>query len=281
MAQRRDTYAENMGRNSTEAQRLDEQFELITENIGYLLHPSVRAKLPPNAQVADVGTGTAAFLRSLSHYYPDATMHGYDISTSLFPPFSTLPPNVTLYLLDARQPVQSMLWGKYDLVHVRLISASLKPREWPSIIRNLTRMLKPGGAMQWEECDFTAVRHLACSPTATTDTASYMGRHFLAGMMHHFQNGWNRLTTEMRAAGLKEVHTEVVAADRVYATRPRLTANGMVAIFAWARLASARGDEGSLTMQQLEQLERKAYADIQSGCYVTFDIHVAWGFCAS
>ncbi|KAJ6041003.1 hypothetical protein N7499_001181 [Penicillium canescens] len=231
MAQRRDTYAENMGRNSTEAQRLDEQFELITENIGYLLHPSVRAKLPPNAQVADVGTGTATFLRSLSHYYPDAT--------------------------------------------------GLKPSEWPSIIRNLTRMLKPGGAMQWEECDFTAVRHLACSPTATTDTASYMGRHFLAGMMHHFQNGWNRLTTEMRAAGLKEVHTEVVAADRVYATRPRLTANGMVAIFAWARLASARGDEGSLTMQQLEQLERKAYADIQSGCYVTFDIHVAWGFCAS
>jgi hypothetical protein len=135
--------------------------------------------------------------------------------------------------------------------------------------------------MQWEECDFTAVRHLAGSPTATIDTASYMGQQFLAGMMHHFQNGWNSLTTEMRAAGLRDVHSEVVAADRVYATRPRLTANGIVAIFAWARLASARGAEGSLTMQQLDLLERNAYADIQSGCYVTFDIHVAWGFRAA
>ncbi|KAJ5754145.1 uncharacterized protein N7511_008298 [Penicillium nucicola] len=278
MAHRRDTYAENMGRNSTEAQRLDEQFELITENIGYLVHPAVQAKLPPNALVADVGTGTAAFLRSLTHYYPRAELHGYDISTSLFPPPLTLPQNVTLRLLDARQPVPLTIWHKYDLVHVRLISAGLKPNEWPAIVQNLTRMLKPGGAMQWEECDFTAVRHLPGSPTATINTASYMGQRFLAGMMHHFQSGWNTLMEGMRGAGLQDVHTEVVAADRVYATRSRLTANGMVAIFAWARLASARGDEGSLSMLQLEQLERKAYADIESGCYVTFDIHVAWGF---
>ncbi|OQD83753.1 hypothetical protein PENANT_c015G07349 [Penicillium antarcticum] len=278
MAQGRDTYAENMGRNSTEAQRLDEQFDLITENVGYLLHPSVQAKLPPNAHVADVGTGTAAFLCSLSHYYPNAELHGYDISTSLFPPTSTLPRNVTLRLLDARQPVPSTLWNKYDLVHVRLLSAGLEPAEWSSIIQNLTRMLKPGSAMQWEECDFTAVRHLPGSPTATIDTASYMGQRFLAGMMHHFQNGWNTLAAEMRGAGLREVHTEVVAADRVYATRARLTANGIVAIFAWVRLASARGDDDSLSMQQLEQLERMAYADIKSGCYVTFDIHVVWGF---
>lgn len=241
----------------------------------------MQAKLPSNALVADVGTGTAAFLRSLTHCYPDAALHGFDISTSLFPPSSNLPRNVVLYLLDARQPVSSTLWNKYDLVHVRLISAGLKPEDWPSVVQNLTRMLKPGGAMQWEECDFTAVRHLAGSPTATIDTASYMGQQFLAGMMHHFQNGWNSLTTEMRAAGLRDVHSEVVAADRVYATRPRLTANGIVAIFAWARLASARGAEGSLTMQQLDLLERNAYADIQSGCYVTFDIHVAWGFRAA
>ncbi|KXG54273.1 uncharacterized protein PGRI_074170 [Penicillium griseofulvum] len=274
----RDTYAENMQRDSTEAQRLDEQFDLLTENIGYLLHPSVRAKMHPHARVADIATGTAAFLRDLAHDWPDAILHGYDISTSLYPPSRTLPKNVNLYLLDARRDVPVSLYGQYDIVHVRLIAAGLTASEWGRTIRNLSRLLKPGGAMQWEECDFTNVRHLPGRPESTTDAASTMGVMYMTAMKPRFDYGWNRLAIEMRNAGLLDVHTEAVSAGRVYDTRARLTANGMRAMFAWARLHSARGTQGALTMHQIDDLEQKAYADIQSGCYVTYDIHVAWGF---
>ncbi|KAJ5171191.1 uncharacterized protein N7500_003974 [Penicillium coprophilum] len=274
----RDTYTENMQRDSTEAQRLDEQFDLLTENIGYLLHPSVRDKMHPQARVADIATGTAAFLRDLAHDWPNAILHGYDISTSLYPPARTLPKNVTLYLLDARKDVPVNLYGQYDIVHVRLISAGLTGSEWNRVIRNLSRLLKPGGAMQWEECDFTNVRHLPGRPDSTTEAASAMGLMYMTAMKPRFDYGWNRLAAEMRAAGLVDVHTEAVSAGRVYDTRARLTANGMRAMFAWARLHSARGTQGALPMQHIEELEQKAYADIQSGCYVTYDIHVAWGF---
>jgi SAM-dependent methyltransferase len=243
-----------------------------------LLHPIVRAKLYPSACIADVGTGTAAFLRSLARDWPKATLHGYDISTGLFPPVNTLPSNVTLFLYDARQDVPSYLREKYDLVHVRLIAAGLSAREWTGAVKNLFQLLKPGGVIQWEECDFTAVRHLPGDPDSTIDTASVMGRMFLTAMRPRFEYGWNEMAADMRAAGLENVQTEAVAAHRLYATRARLTANGMEAIFAWARLQSARGSEGALSMDQLGQLEQKAYADIQSGCYVTFDVHVAWGF---
>ncbi|EKV09936.1 S-adenosyl-L-methionine-dependent methyltransferase [Penicillium digitatum] len=273
-----DTYAENMQRDSTEAQRLDEQFDLLTENIGYLLHPSVRDKMHPRARVADIATGTAAFLRDLAHDWPDAILHGYDISTSLYPPARTLPKNVTLHLLDARKDVPVSLYGKYDIVHVRLIAAGLTASEWGRVIRNLAKLLKPGGVMQWEECDFTNVRHLPSKPDSTTDAASAIGMMFLTAMRLRFEHGWNRLATDMRTAGLVDVHTEAVSVDRVYDTRARLTINGMRAMFAWARLHSARGSQGALTLRQVEDLEQKAYADIQSGCYVTFDIHVAWGF---
>ncbi|KAJ5824921.1 hypothetical protein N7447_007261 [Penicillium robsamsonii] len=274
----RDTYAENMQRDSTEAQRLDEQFDLLTENIGYLLHPSVRDKMHPHARVADIATGTAAFLRDLAHDWPDAILHGYDISTSLYPPARTLPRNVTLHLLDARKDVPVNLYGQYDIVHVRLIAAGLTAPEWGRAVRNLSRLLKPGGAIQWEECDFTNVRHLPGQPDSTTDAASAMGLMYMTAMKPRFDYGWNRLATEMRAAGLVDVHTEAVSAGRVYDTRARLTANGMRAMFAWARLHSARRTHGALPMQHIEDLEHKAYADIHSGCYVTYDIHVAWGF---
>lgn len=232
----------------------------------------------PHARVADIATGTAAFLRDLAHDWSDAILHGYDISTSLYPPARTLPRNVTLHLLDARKDVPVSLYGQYDIVHVRLIAAGLAASEWGRVVRNLAKLLKPGGAMQWEECDFTNVRHLPGRPDSTTDAASAIGAMFLTAMKPRFESGWNRLATEMRAAGLGNVHTEAVSADRVYDTRARLTANGMRAMFAWARLHSARGSRGALPMQQIEDLEQRAYADIQSGCYVTFDIHVAWGF---
>ncbi|KAJ5963975.1 uncharacterized protein N7479_003851 [Penicillium vulpinum] len=247
-------------------------------NIGYLLHPSVRDKMHSHARVADIATGTAAFLRHLAHDWPDASLHGYDISTSLYPPSNTLPQNVTLYLLDARNDVPVNLWGQYDIVHVRLIAAGLTASEWARVVRSLARLLKPGGAMQWEECDFTNVRHLPGRPDSTIDAASTMGLMFMTAMKPRFEYGWNRLATDMRAAGLLDVHTEAVAVDRVYDTRARLTTNGMRAIFAWARLHSARGSQGALNMRHIEDLEQKAYADIRSGCYVTFDIHVAWGF---
>ncbi|KAJ5502595.1 hypothetical protein N7463_005469 [Penicillium fimorum] len=274
----RDTYAENMQRDSTEAQRLDEQFDLLTENIGYLLHPSVRDKMHPHARVADIATGTAAFLRNLAHDWPDTILHGYDISTSLYPPARTLPRNVTLHLLDARKDVLVNLYGQYDIVHVRLIAAGLTASEWGRAIRNLSRLLKPGGAMQWEECDFANVRHLPGRPYSTTGAASTMGLMYMTAMKPRFDYGWNQLVTEMRSAGLADVHTEAVSAGRVYDTRTRLTANGMKAMFAWARLHSIRGTQGALPMQHVEDLEHRAYADIQSGCYVTYDIHIAWGF---
>ncbi|CAP99550.1 hypothetical protein E8E15_007179 [Penicillium rubens] len=274
----RDTYAENMQRDSTEGQRLDEQFHLLTENIGYLLHPSVRVKMHPQARVADIATGTAAFLRNLAPNWPDAILHGYDISTALYPPSRTLPSNVSLHILDARRDVPVSLWGQYDIVHVRLIAAGLAASEWGRIIRNLAKLLKPGGAMQWEECNFTNVRHLPGRPDSTIGAATTIGCMFLTAMRPRFEHGWNRLAAEMRNAGLTDVHTEAVSADRVYDTRPRLTANGMRAMFGWARLHAARGSPGALTMRQIDDLEQKAYTDIQSGCYVTFDIHVAWGF---
>ncbi|KAH8785240.1 S-adenosyl-L-methionine-dependent methyltransferase [Diaporthe sp. PMI_573] len=270
-----DAYALNMGRNATEAQRLDEQFELVTKNVGYLLHPEVAATLPPNSQVADVGAGTGIFLQYIQESYPGAILHGFDISAALFP--NPARPGITMQTLDVKQPIPEELWGKYDLVHVRLLAAAMLADEWAPAVRNVAKMLRPGGWMQWEECDFAGVKHLRGAQGSRVATARRLGRAFRDGLLERFEHGWNTLPGDMSAAGLASVTHDFVSSDRLPETRELVTANGMRAILSWARLMTLRGAPGALSVEELSKAEEDAYEDIRSGCYVRFDIHIACG----
>lgn len=278
--------------------RLDEQFDLFTRydlvecnigdlffsadsqvrNLGYIVHPEIDQRLPPAAKIADVGTGTAVFLRRLCPVYASATLHGFDISPALFPSKSTLPNNIHLSVLDARQPVPDNLRGVYDLVHVRLLAAGLEAAEWGPVVQNLAQLLKPGGAMQWEECDFTNVQHYRGKPDSTVISARMVGRMFRDALRSRFLHGWDSLHEDMITAGLRAVQSDFVSSDRFPETRKAMTKNGMHAIFAWARLMTEKMSPGFLDAETLLELERQVELDIQSGCYVRFDIHVSWGF---
>ncbi|PYH42554.1 class I SAM-dependent methyltransferase [Aspergillus saccharolyticus JOP 1030-1] len=300
-----DVYAKNLQRDVEESQRLDEQFDLLTENLGYLIHPEVLESLtaqnastnPPTPfRIADLATGTARFLRQVAASPPDpllahALLDGSDLSVALFPTPqeeqpSPSPSRITLHQHDIRAPIPSEWEARYDLVHVRQVAAGLAPEDWIPVVSNLARLLKPGGAMQWEECNFSNVVHLRGGSVAecTVAAARRLGQLFQHGLRDHFAHGWDRLETAMRAAGLQQVDGERVSADRVPATRRALTANGMAVIRRWAAAKARAGElreirSGELvSLEEVEALGVQAEKDIASGCYVRFDIHAAWGF---
>lgn len=78
--------------------------------MGYILHPSVT--LPSAPRIIDMATGTARFLLRLQPTYPHASLEGSDISPALFPPQSTLPPNVSLTVMDMKQPFPTEMHEK-------------------------------------------------------------------------------------------------------------------------------------------------------------------------
>lgn len=43
--------------------------------------------------------------------------------------------------------------GRYDLVHIRLLVLAIEQSQLRLIIRNVLKMLKPGGFLQWDELD--------------------------------------------------------------------------------------------------------------------------------
>ncbi|EMR64984.1 hypothetical protein UCREL1_8049 [Eutypa lata UCREL1] len=166
---------------------------------------------------------------------------------------------------------------KYDLVHVRLLVAAMLPDEWEPAVRNLVQLLKPGGFLQWEECDFVSAEHLKGNPSSRIDTAKHIADMFRAALWERFEHGWNELPEHMRAVGLASVTSDVMASDRVPETRKRMTASIMGLVFTWARVMTERGAPGSMSGDHLDHLEKEVHEEIKSGGYFKYNIHVACG----
>ncbi|KAI0157902.1 S-adenosyl-L-methionine-dependent methyltransferase [Hypoxylon sp. FL1284] len=272
-----DIYAEKLTRNEAEGRRLNQQFDLLTSNIGYLIHPRVAAALPASPRIADIGTGTGRFLQCAqeSGAFPNATLDGYDISASMYP--ESLPENISLKVLDMKQPFPEELHGVYDLVHVRMVVAAILPNEWTAIVRNLTKLLKPGGWLQWEECNFIASKvlrggALESSPTSTVVALTDKWREALR---ERFQCGWSTLAGNMRAAGLESIESDCVGSDRLPETRKETTANAMTAIFPWLRTLASKGV--GMTKEELDLAEKQAGKEIEAGAYVRYEVYTFTG----
>lgn len=144
-------------RDSAAASRLNYLYYLWKETLGYDLHPSISAPKPDSdLKIADVGCGTAIWLRSVAQALPNASLDGFDISLSQCPPVQWLPSNITLGEWDVFSEPPLELRGRYDVVHVRLLFVVVQDEDPKPIIRNLMLLLKPGGYLQWDELSVSA-----------------------------------------------------------------------------------------------------------------------------
>ncbi|MCJ1404697.1 hypothetical protein MMC11_007923 [Xylographa trunciseda] len=133
--------------------RLNLQYYLWQEALGYKLHPAITIK-NDGWKVADVGTGTGIWLCDLTKHVPlSSQLDGFDISSDQFPHSSCLPQNVTLRKLDAMSSPPDTLCGMYDVVHVRLLFGVIKQNDPTPVLKHCMKLLKPGGYLQWDEMD--------------------------------------------------------------------------------------------------------------------------------
>ena len=153
----RDTYV--LGRDFRSASRLNYEHYLWRETLGYNLHPFIAgpASSQPRLCIADVACGTGIWLSQTASEYgitEAAVCHGYDINLSQIPPREWLPENVTRFrewdLYD--EPTEDMR-GVYDVVHIRLVLVVVRADAVRNVVRNLMKLLKPGGWLQWDELD--------------------------------------------------------------------------------------------------------------------------------
>ncbi|KAJ5732487.1 hypothetical protein N7493_003968 [Penicillium malachiteum] len=103
-------------------------------------NPLFRAPIGENpTHILDLGTGKGNWAIDVADMFPTATVRGVDLFP---PPITWMPPNCVLEVDDAIQP---WTWKEpFDLIHLRIMTASWTDGEWDNIYKQCYDNLKPG-----------------------------------------------------------------------------------------------------------------------------------------
>jgi len=139
-------------RDDSEHYRLTVQHSYLLKHVyddKYIYDESV--VLGENSQILDAGTGTGAWALGLAKEVPESVqIYGTDISTNNFP--TSTPPNVHLTVASTMSLPEEWT-GRFDLLHQRYLLAAFLREQWPTVLSEMYRVLKPGGTVQVVELD--------------------------------------------------------------------------------------------------------------------------------
>jgi ubiquinone/menaquinone biosynthesis C-methylase UbiE len=158
----------------TEMVRLQKQDRLMTEAMDGLFPERPESEeLTGVHNLLDVGCGPAGWALSVAHAYPKVHVTGIDVSERMIryaramAKAQWLENNTEFRVMDATQPL-AFPDNSFDLVNARLITAFMNAAQWPGLLRECCRILRPGGIMRLTEWD------TATSTSPDYDQLGYM-----------------------------------------------------------------------------------------------------------
>jgi len=109
-------------------------------------------------RVADIATGTGAWLSDVAAELEqagncEAEFIGFDISDTQFPKFRKS--NTRFVLSDIKEGFAEEWHRTFDVVHARLLVLVLVNDEIESGVKNILKLLKPGGYIQYDDFAWT------------------------------------------------------------------------------------------------------------------------------
>ncbi|KAI0142140.1 S-adenosyl-L-methionine-dependent methyltransferase [Pestalotiopsis sp. NC0098] len=153
--------------------RLNLQHYLYKEVFGYLLHPKIQHS-QKSLSIADVGTGTGIWLFDLSSQFDASTeLVGLDADISQVGAQEWLPQNMSLRQWDAFTDPPKDLQARFDIVNLRLFCYVIQ--DDPTVVlRNVIKLLKPGGYLQWCDVDVSSMHINTSRPDVSTESLQRM-----------------------------------------------------------------------------------------------------------
>ncbi len=135
-----------------EMARLINLDRLITRGMGGAL-----ANLPSRSlnQVLDIACGPGGWVLDIAFGLPDAEVAGIDISTTMINyararASSQWLKNASFEVIDITQPLEFSA-DTFDLVNARFLLGVLKREQWPTLLADCMRILRPGGILRLTE----------------------------------------------------------------------------------------------------------------------------------
>ncbi|RUS19723.1 S-adenosyl-L-methionine-dependent methyltransferase [Endogone sp. FLAS-F59071] len=105
--------------------------------------------LRSGASVLDVGCGSSSWIMELAATYPASHFVGTDISLALL---AHTPSNCSFQLVNGLEFPLPFADGSFDFVR-HYFGLTITENKWPELVKELTRILKPGGWLELAESD--------------------------------------------------------------------------------------------------------------------------------
>ncbi|CAO3642700.1 unnamed protein product [Cunninghamella echinulata] len=102
-------------------------------------------------KILNVGTGSGIWALELALEQP--TCHIISIGLRSVLDQTATPPNVNYITMDLYQSWENIESDSIDLVYQRALGPSSTKEQWQHLIKESIRVLKPGGWIEWVECD--------------------------------------------------------------------------------------------------------------------------------
>lgn len=274
-----DVQAYLMPRHEDESARLELQHKVWSEITGYLLHPTIRSNLPESARIAEVGTGTGAWSQDLVQHSP-STWHvtGFDVSDAQFPQAPS--DRIDFKVLDILGSVPQEHQGQYDVVHLRLLTAAMTAELWPTAARNVRKLLRPGGWVQWQEGNFGDIQIITSEPGVPTSFHQKLANMSIGSSQKHgkLNDEVTRLEQIIQDAGFSDCMTDAISSDRVPHLRQKFNGTQMAGMSSVVRMMAVRDPELGWTEKEVEDVIDGAYSEVAEGKqYQKCDLNVIIG----
>lgn len=163
-------------KSDAEQSHLIKQEVLLNKAMGGPLAEQAEEALDSIHAVLDLGCGPGGWVHTVAQTYPQMQATGIDISTTMIAYAQAMGramhlSNAHFHVMDATKPLD-FPDASFDLVNARLISGFLLPEQWPLLMEECKRLLRPGGILRLTEGEWGII----------TGTAPATARLFRLGM---------------------------------------------------------------------------------------------------
>lgn len=193
-----------------EMTRLIDQHKMVTEYIGGLFPQKVD---PSKIQrVLDLACGPGSWVQDVAFSHQDMEVIGVDFSRAMLDFARSMTrvqglDNASYEFMDVRKSL-NFDEDSFDFIQARFLVTALSPEEWPGLLEECKRVLRPGGIIrlieaEWPLTNSSAVQHLG---RIVIQALQRIGRSYSPDGQH--LGTMAMLVPLLRDAGLSQVQSQ-------------------------------------------------------------------------
>ena len=266
--------------NAAEMARLMHQDHLLTQELGGLVPEPI--DLSVVFQVLDIACGPGGWLLDLTTQYPHLRGVGIDISQLMIDYANSLAasqglPNVQFQVMDAAKPLK-FPDDSFDLVNARILTGFLSTQQWPTLVQECYRILRPGGIIRLTEVEWGLTNSVAYDTlTGFAALGNYRAGHSFSPHGRVFGTT-PMLKRFLRQAGFQQVQHRAYAVD--YSAGATAYEDNVHNYLIFYKLfQDFLVQMGVATAEEVEQIYEQMEKEMRADDFCALDLYVtAWGY---